>query len=338
MQPIKKGLLLIQLGTPEAPTPSGVRHYLRLFLSDKRVITLPAPLRYLLLYLIILPTCSKRSAKAYQAIWTKKGSPLRVLTHQLANQLQNKLSTTHCVAEGMRYGEPSLKKALDSLAHCDEITILPLYPQYASSTTGSSIEAVFKYFKNKPVLPTLHIIRDFYAHPAFIKAQSMQLMPYIKKPFDHCLFSYHGLPVQHVQSTGCASICDNPCPEPNNKNSACYRAQCFETSRQLANRLGFNPNQYTTAFQSRLGKTPWIEPYTDTILEQLAQAGIKKLLVACPSFVTDCLETLEEIGIRAEKNWKALGGKTLTLVPCLNNEPHWVNALIRMMSQSNSID
>jgi protoporphyrin/coproporphyrin ferrochelatase len=333
MQPIKKGLLLIQLGTPEAPTTSSVRHYLRLFLSDKRVITLPAPLRYLLLYFIILPTRSKRSAKAYQAIWTDKGSPLRVLTHQLTNKLQEKLSTTHLVAEGMRYGEPSLEKALDSLAHCDDITILPLYPQYASSTTGSSIEAVFKYFKNKPVLPTLHIIRDFYAHPAFIKAQSMQIMPYIKKPFDHCLFSYHGLPVQHINATGCNAICDNACPEPSLKNSACYRAQCFETSRLLANRLELNQNQYTTAFQSRLGKTPWIEPYTDKVLEKLSKAGVKNLLVACPSFVTDCLETLEEIAIQAEKNWKALGGETLTLMPCLNDEPHWVDALMQITSQ-----
>ncbi|MCH9716380.1 MAG: ferrochelatase [Gammaproteobacteria bacterium] len=327
---MKKGLLLIQLGTPEASTPSSVRQYLRLFLSDKRVITLPAPLRYLLLYCIILPTRSKRSAKAYQAIWTDKGSPLRVLTHKLSNQLQNKLSTTHHVATGMRYGEPSLEKALDSLAHCDEITILPLYPQYASSTTGSSIEAVFKYFKNKPIFPTLHIIRDFYAHPAFVKAQSMQIMPYIKKSFDHCLFSYHGLPVQHIKATGCNAVCDNACPEPSNTNSACYRAQCFETSRLLANYLDLKPNQYTTAFQSRLGKTPWIEPYTDKILEQLAKAGVKDLLIACPSFVTDCLETLEEIGIEAEKNWQTLGGKTLTLIPCLNDEPHWVDALVEI--------
>ena len=332
MHPIKKGLLLIQLGTPEAPTTSSVRQYLRVFLSDKRVIDIPAPIRYLLLYLVILPLRSKQSAKAYQAIWTEKGSPLRFLTNSLTEKLQAELQSTHQVAVGMRYGEPSLEKALDKLSHCDEITVLPLYPQYASSTTGSSIEAVFHYFKNKPVMPSLHIIREFYEHPAFIKAQSEQMKPYLKAPFDHLLLSYHGLPVRHIEKSGCEKVCEKACPEPKTQNTACYRAQCFETSRQLAGTLGLTETQYTTAFQSRLGKTPWIEPYTDKVLEQLAKDGIKNLLIACPAFVTDCLETIEEIGMRAKETWEELGGESLTLIPCLNDEADWVDALTKIVS------
>lgn len=333
MRPIKKGVLLIQLGTPEAPTTSGVRHYLRLFLSDKRVIDIPAPIRYLLLYLVILPFRSKQSAKAYQSIWTKEGSPLRILSNNLAEKLQQKNAKTHLIAQGMRYGTPSLKYALDILKDCDEITILPLYPQYASSTTGSSIEAVFRYFKDKPVIPTLHIIHHFYAHKAFIKAQSEQIRPYLKAPFDHLILSYHGLPIRHLQKIGCKTICEAACPAPEDKNSNCYRAQCFETSRQLTNALDLPKTTYTTAFQSRLGKTPWIEPYTDEVLEALAKKGIKHLVIVCPAFVTDCLETLEEIGIRAKENWAKIGGKNLTLIPCLNDEPHWVNALTEMISE-----
>ncbi len=327
MQLAKKGILLIQLGTPEAPSVSSVRHYLRLFLSDKRVIDLPAPLRYLLLYLVILPIRSKRAARTYQTIWTEQGSPLRFLTKSLTQKLQEQLSETHQVAMGMRYGEPSLEKALQSLSDCDDITILPLYPQYASSTTGSSIEAIFDYFKNKPFIPTLRIIHEFYAHPAFIKAQSEQLKPYLEQPFSHVLLSYHGLPTRHIHKTGCQKICEQACPSPQEKNSACYRAQCFETSRLLANQLGLSEEKYNSSFQSRLGKTPWIEPYTDKMLETLIEKGVKRLVVACPAFVTDCLETLEEIGMGAKATWEKMGGESLTLVPCLNDEAHWISAL-----------
>jgi protoporphyrin/coproporphyrin ferrochelatase len=284
--------------------------------------------------LIILPIRSKRSAKAYQAIWTEQGSPLRFLTETLAHKLQEKLKTTHHVKYGMRYGEPSLQKALDSLKHCDEITVLPLYPQYASSTTGSSIEAVFDYFKHKSIIPKLHIMHDFYAHPAFIEALNIQVKPYLKQPFDHLLLSYHGLPTTHLKTTGCKIICDKACPEPNLETSNCYRAQCFETSRQLAASLALKNQQYTTAFQSRLGKAEWIAPYTDTTLEKLAQSGVKHLLIACPAFVTDCLETLEEINIEARKTWMDLGGETLRFIPCLNHEAHWVDALYSLLSNN----
>ncbi len=327
MASIKKGILLIQLGTPEAPTTSSVRRYLKQFLSDRRVITLPAVLRYALLYLVILPLRSKRSAKAYQAIWTKKGSPLRFLMEGLTRKLQTKLSKTHQVTYAMRYGTPDIQNALNTLKHCEEITVLPLYPQYASSTTGSSTVAVFDVLKQNPVLPSLHFIKPFYAHEAFIKAQSLQIKPYLEKNFDHILLSYHGLPLSHIQDTGCKTVCKGACTKPLEKTAHCYRAQCFETSRQLAKMLELKPKQYTTAFQSRLGRATWIGPYTDHMLKTLASQGVKNLLVACPAFVTDCLETLEEIGIQAKADWRALGGKRLTLIPCLNAEEHWVDAL-----------
>lgn len=324
------GLLLIQLGTPESLHVRDVRRYLRVFLSDKRVLDLPAWVRYALLNFIILPFRSKRSAEAYQQIWTEQGSPLRTLSTRLKNKLQKSLETTHTVVLGMRYGEPSLKQAMKDLAHCDSITVLPLYPQYASSSTGSSLEEVLTYFSTQTVIPSLHIIRDFYAHPAFIQAQAKQIQPHLNNN-DYCLFSYHGLPVRHIEKSGCKAVCLTPCPKPKDSNTGCYRAQCYETTRQLVSTLGLNQDQYCTAFQSRLGKTPWIKPYTDEVLEQLANQGIKRLLVACPAFVTDCLETLEEIGMQAKEQWLALGGEAFTLVPCLNDEDHWVQAILEII-------
>jgi protoporphyrin/coproporphyrin ferrochelatase len=322
----KRGLLLIQLGTPESPSTKHVRRYLRVFLSDKRVIDLPAIIRHLLLNLVILPFRSKKSAEAYRSIWTEQGSPLRVISEALRSKLQERLNTSHKVVLGMRYGEPNLKQALIDLADCRSITVLPLYPQYASSTNGSSLEEVLQYFSKQAVMPSLHIIRDFYAHPAFIQAQATQIKPYLDT-HDYCLFSYHGLPVRHIEKAGCKNVCLEKCPKPEDSNTACYRAQCFETTRQLTKALALTENQYSTAFQSRLGKTPWIKPYTDEILKELAEAGIKRLVITCPAFVTDCLETLEEIGMQAKAQWLALGGEGLTLVPCLNDEEHWVEAL-----------
>jgi len=323
---MKHGLLLLQLGTPESPSIQHVRRYLRLFLSDKRVIDLPTLVRHILVNLIIIPFRSKRSTKAYQSIWTDRGSPLRVLSENLKNKLQTHVGKKYTVVLGMRYGEPNLQQALIDLAGCDRITVLPLYPQYASSTNGSSLEEVLHYFSKQTVMPSLHVIRDFYDHPAFIHAQAQHIKPYLDT-HDYCLFSYHGLPVRHLEKAGCKSVCLQDCPKPKDSNTACYRAQCQETTRQLAETLELSNNKYNTAFQSRLGKTPWIKPYTDEILEELANTGIKRLLVTCPSFVTDCLETLEEIGIRAKAQWLALGGEELTLVPCLNDEEHWVKAL-----------
>lgn len=330
---MKNGLLLINLGTPDDPSVSSVKRYLREFLTDKRVISLSLPLRYLLVYGVILPTRARRSAHAYQTIWTQQGSPLRYYSQQLTHRLQTTLyQKNYKVALGMRYGNPSLREAFASLAGCEKIVVLPLYPQYASATTGSSIEEVLRLLASQHTYPSIQVIRDFYAHESYIHAQAEQIKPYINQ-HDHLLFSYHGIPEYHLLEGGCHAVCASSCPIPKDTDTRCYRAQCFHTSALLANTCGLMASQYSTSFQSRLGKTPWIRPYTDEILVTLIEKGIRRLAIACPSFVTDCLETLEEIGIRAKQQWERLGGEQLTLIPCMNDEAAWVQAIIKLIDR-----
>lgn len=325
---MKQGLLLINLGTPDTPDVSSVRRYLLEFLSDYRVIRLPALLRYLLLYGIILPFRSPKSAHAYQSIWTENGSPLLHHSRQLATQLQRRLDK-HCkVVLGMRYGNPSLKDALSELQGCEKITILPLYPQYSSAATGSTIEKILQMLSSQPILPSMNIIRDFHTHPQFIQAQVHLIAPFVDH-HDYILFSYHGLPENHLTKEGCKSICANECLTTKSiQPSHCYRLQCFQTTDLIAKKLALNPVQYGTSFQSRLGKTPWIKPYTNEILKDLIDQGIKRLAIVCPSFVADCLETLEEIGQQTREQWLSLGGEQLSLIPCLNDNKHWTDAIL----------
>lgn len=323
---MKKGLLLLNIGTPDSPNTSAVRRYLKAFLADKRVIDLPWVLRYILLYGVILPFRPRKSAHAYQAIWTSQGSPLLVYSEQLIEKLQKKLGDDYQVALGMRYGKPSIENALNTLKNCKNITILPLFPQYSSAATGSSIEEALRLIAKRELIPEVRVIRDFYQNPAFIQAQANLIKPYLPN-HDYLLFSYHGIPERHLNKIGCNPVCRSACPPITDKNEACYRAQCYETSRLLAQSLALEVSTYSTSFQSRLGKTPWIQPFTDTVLNELAEKGIKNLLIACPAFVTDCLETLEEIGIRAKAQWQQAGGLTLTLVPCLNTSDDWVEAI-----------
>lgn len=323
---MKHGLLLINLGTPKAPNRRSVRRYLSAFLSDPFVLDLPVLVRYILLYGFILPFRVKRTTHAYQQIWTEAGAPLRYLSAALKEKLQHTLGAQYQVALGMRYGEPSITNALNQLKDCQHLTILPLYPQYAQSTTQSSIEHVLTVLKYRTVWPSLHIIRDFYHHSGFIRPLAERIQPYIAT-HEHLLLSYHGLPEQHIMKTGCKTVCEHACPEPMHFNPGCYRAQCFATSRALAKQLDLKGTQYTTVFQSRFGKTPWIKPDMLDTLHQLRQQGIRTLAVATPSFVTDCLETLEEIGLRAAALWRAIGGEQLTLIPCLNDDERWVEGI-----------
>ncbi|PJD92873.1 MAG: ferrochelatase [Legionella sp.] len=328
---MKKGVLLINLGTPNAPTLWGVWQYLRIFLADKRVISLPAILRYVLLYGFILPFRIFKTQHAYQSIWTKQGSPLRFHGEALCQTLQDKLGDTYQVALGMRYGHPSIDNALGLLRTCDHLTILPLYPQYSSAATGSSLETVLQQLAKKTVIPSLTVIRQFYDHPAFIKAQATLIQPYVA---DHemLIFSYHGLPEQHLRQMGCQKICDKSCDVSSQSMPDCYRAQCYKTSSLLAQSLQLPAARYTTVFQSRLGRTPWIQPYMEPMLRELAARDIKNIAIACPSFVADCLETIEEIGIRAREFWQELGGTQLTLIPCLNANDIWSDALVRLIT------
>lgn len=325
---MKKGILIINLGTPEHPDIKNIKRYLRVFLMDKRVINLPFLLRWILVNIFIIPTRSKKSLHAYQSIWTSSGSPLRVFTQSILTKLRQSYSTEFTIEYAMRYGNPSIEEKLDKLKECDSLCIIPLYPQYASSSSGTAIEAALEYIHTWSRIPTLKIIRDFHQHPQYIEAIAHKIQPHIED-HDLLLLSYHGLPKQHLSKEGCKTVCDEPCPIQN-AAMGCYRAQCFETSRLIAESLNLEPKQYCVSFQSRVGRTPWIQPYTDILLSDLRAQGINNIAIACPSFVTDCLETLEEIGIQAQRTWQDLGGAKLTLIPCVNDDDKFIECLMRL--------
>lgn len=330
---MKHGLLLINLGTPDSPEVSAVRRYLREFLADKRVITLPWPLRYLLLYAVILPFRPKRSAHAYKAIWTPTGSPLLNNSLSLQKKLSDHLADSCKVALGMRYGHPSIENALNELSECEHITILPLYPQYSSAATGSSIEKALTLIAKNDVIPSITVIRDFHDQPGFIDAQADTISPYVAVN-DYILFSYHGVPENHIIKNECKTLCVNHCNKSSSNYPGCYRAQCLKTTSLLAGKLQLQPGKYGSSFQSRLGRTPWIKPYTDQVLTDLAAQGIKRLAIACPSFVADCLETLEEIGMQAKEQWLQLGGEELTLISCVNDSERWIDGIVQILGSN----
>jgi ferrochelatase len=331
------GILLLNIGTPESTKVRDVRKYLRQFLSDPRVINLPSPLRFLLLNCIILPTRSSNSAEAYRSVWTEQGSPLMVYSMQLKEEIARRLPDGYVVSFGMRYQEPSIATALEELSACEQITVLPLFPQYSSAATGSAVAEVMRILQHKINIPTLHIINNFYSNEYFIAAFANNIKNFLQHDnFDHVLFSYHGLPEAQVAQS-CDSVCAlaESCPAINAKNKFCYRAQCFATSRALASACQLESDKYSVSFQSRLGKLPWIKPYTDEIITQLYANGVRKLLVVCPAFVTDCLETLEEVAFRLQDSWLELGGEMLKVVPCLNADPAWVDAIFKITKIKN---
>lgn len=328
------GVLLVNLGSPEAPTPRAVRRYLREFLGDPRVLDMPALPRRLLLETAILPTRPRASAAAYEKIWTPEGSPLLVHGRALRDALAKRLGEGFAVELAMRYGVPAIPPALDRLtrADCRKIVVLPLFPQFAAASTGSALEAVYRAAGARWNTPPLEVVDSFYDDPGFIAALAAvaREIPDERRP-DHLLLSYHGLPERQIRRSdpgGAHCLASNTCCDaigPGNR--ACYRAQCVATSRALARALGIRDEDWTLSFQSRLGRIPWIRPYTDEVLPFLRDRGVERLAVLCPSFVADCLETLEEIGIRAREQWLALGGEDLALVPCLNAHPAWVDAI-----------
>ncbi len=332
----KTGLLLVNLGTPDAATLPAVRRYLREFLSDPYVVDLPALLRWMLLNVIILPFRTRQSTQAYQQIWTEQGSPLLIHSNNLTKRLQSLLNEAHyCVALGMRYGRPSIESAVKRLLSqgIEAIKIIPLYPQYSEATTESSIQKtkaiIQKYKRTIPI----QFINDFYDHPHYIMAKAQLIKNTLAdKKIDKLLFSYHGLPQRSIHRVCSQKECNGfkkSCPRTvGERNSKCYRAQCYATSHQLAKQLGLEPSQYIVTFQSRLGKVPWITPYTELVLNELAQQGLKNIAIVCPSFVVDCLETLEEIDIRAQLQWRQQGGVELIRVPCLNDDATWIKELL----------
>ncbi|MBI2792237.1 MAG: ferrochelatase [Gammaproteobacteria bacterium] len=342
MNKTKIGVLLINLGTPDNPDTKAVRRYLREFLSDPRVIDLPWIVRKVLLHLFILPFRPRKSAAAYRAIWDKqKGSPLLFHSVALKEALQATLGASYQVEIGMRYGNPHINAGVDKLlqAKCQEIIALPLFPQYSSAASGSAIQALLKSYAVKWNMAALSIKDQFYKNDGYIAAKAEIIKPFLpQNEKSHVVFSYHSLPVRQIQKSSqeCAKTCfeNKPCSQIGTNNYFCYRAQCFETSRLIAQHLGLLENQYTVAFQSRLGRTVWIGPDIQSVLFELRQQKTENVVIACPSFVADCLETIEEIGMRAKEQWLALGGHEFTLVPCLNAHPLWVKALAKIITQS----
>ncbi len=325
------GLLLINLGTPDEPTTPAVRRYLREFLSDPRVIDINALGRALLLNLFILPFRPKKSAAAYRAVWdAARGSPLLYHSQDLAAGVASRLGEDWRVELAMRYGTPSIESAMAKLRDCVRVVVLPLFPQYATSSTGTAVVKVMEWAAAQWNIPAIDVVPAFFADPGFIAATVAVAKPALAAArAEHVLFSFHGLPERQIQKTDAtgahclksATCCDTLA------NPSCYRAQCYATARSLVAQLDLTAEGHTVCFQSRLGRTPWIQPFTDHVIADLAKRGVKRVAVMCPAFVADCLETVEEIGIRAVDQWKAAGGEELVLVPSLNATPAWLDAV-----------
>ncbi|HET6610408.1 MAG TPA: ferrochelatase [Kofleriaceae bacterium] len=332
------GLLLLNLGTPAAPTIPAVRRYLRQFLSDPRVIDIPAPARAALLNLVILPRRPTTSAAQYRTIWDPdRGSPLLFHSLDLRDGVQRHLGDGWRVELGMRYGDPSIPDAMTALhaAKVSRVVVLPLFPQYAASSTGSALEVVYGHAAVAWNTPPLAVVPPFYDDPEFLDAFAARGRAVLaENQADHILFSFHGLPERHLQKsddTGAHCLCsDDCCDRMVAANRNCYRAQCVHTAHEIAARLSLEPKNWTITFQSRLGRTPWIQPFTDVVIPKLADEGARRLVIFCPSFVADCLETLEEIGVRAQNQFREAGGTEVVLVPSLNSEPAWVKAVCNL--------
>ena len=308
------GILLVQVGTPDAPTAPAVRRYLREFLSDPRVVEMNRILWWFILRLCILPRRPRSSAALYRKIWTDAGSPLLLTTEAQARALEAALGGAAKVEAAMRYGNPSIATALDKLAAggAERILVLPLFPQYSSATTGSVFDAVAARCRKRRVVPSRRFVRSFHQHPAYIEAltsvaeEEIRRLPW--KP-ERILFSFHGLPKRYIEK------------------GDIYERQVEETVEALARALGLEPAQFRLCYQSRLGRAEWLGPYTMAVLDGLAKEGVKRVAVQCPGFAADCLETIEEIGSEARRRFIEAGGEDLGLIPCLNTHPAWIRAL-----------
>lgn len=330
----KTGALLVNLGTPDSPSPRDVRRYLAEFLSDPRVLDMPAPIRWLLLHGVILRTRPKKSAAAYAQIWQPEGSPLLTHGRALCRAVDAALAGEMPVALGMRYGNPGVDTALAELleAGVDRVVVLPLFPQYSEAATGSALAHVRAHASR--LAPSLELVEipEFHAESGFIEATARLARPVIETTdAEHVLLSFHGLPESQVRrNPGCLTTPDC-CDVMGPSFGVCYRAQCLGTSRALMSALALDPSGCTVAFQSRVGMAQWIGPYTDQVLAQLRERGITRLAVLCPAFVADCLETIEEIGLRLRADWIAQGGQAFGLAPCVNAEPAWVEAVTGLL-------
>jgi ferrochelatase len=329
----RTGILLINTGSPDAPHVPETRRYLRQFLSDPRVIDIAPAARWALLNFVILPFRPKQSSEAYEAIWTERGSPLIVNSEDFRDALRLEFPEA-TIEIAMAYGNPSIPDMIDRLVNAgvDSIVVVPMFPQYASATTGSVLECVYKTAAEKPNVPPLVAVAPYYNDAGYLDAWAEVARPQLDsyKP-DHILMSFHGLPERQIYKcdpTGNHCLKKPDCCERYLEgNPNCYRAHCAATSRGIAERLGLKEADFTLCFQSKLGRDPWLSPATDRSIVELARKGIKRLAILSPAFVADCLETLEELGIRGKKDFIENGGEDVLLVSSLNSHPRWVAAM-----------
>ncbi|MDO6674662.1 ferrochelatase [Tenacibaculum sp. 1_MG-2023] len=339
-----KGVLLVNLGSPKSTNPKDVKKYLGEFLMDERVIDVPYWLRTFIVKGIILNTRPKKSAEAYQKIWWKEGSPLIVLSERLQNKVQTK--TELPIALAMRYGNPSIKSGLQELHDkgVTDVLLVPLYPQFAMATTETILvlaeELRKEFFSGMKITD----VPAFYNKPEYITALSNSIKDYLSdKDYDHILFSYHGVPERHIRKSDITKSHCNPeagnlscCNTPSEAHKYCYRHQCYQTTKNVISELGLDENKVSTSFQSRLGVDPWLQPYTDrTIVNKAEKDGIKKLAIVTPAFVSDCLETLEEIAMEGKHEFLEAGGEEFYTVPCINDNDEWVDVLAGWINDFN---
>lgn len=329
----------MNLGSPDSTSVKDLRKYLGEFLMDERVIDVPLVLRWLLVKGIIVPFRSPKSAKAYRSIWTKEGSPLLVITRALREALQQ--SVDEPVEIAMRYGNPTPEHAFERLVEkvpgLEEVIAVPLYPHYAMSSYETAVEQAKKVHAEKKYPFRLSFVAPYYNEPEYLNALAESIRPYLEADYDHILFSYHGVPERHIRKgdiTGSHCLKTNECCSvASPAHSRCYRHQCLETTRLVSERLGLPKEKFSFSFQSRLGQDAWLKPYTAARLEAMPGENIKKLLVVCPAFVSDCLETLEEIAEEGRESFIHAGGESFTMIPCLNVHPLWVRALAGYVRQ-----
>ncbi|MAN59340.1 MAG: ferrochelatase [Flavobacteriaceae bacterium] len=340
---MKKGVLLVNLGSPDSTSPKDVKKYLDEFLMDPRVIDVPYWLRTFLVRGIILNTRPKKSAAAYEKIWWEEGSPLIVISERLQEKIQEKVTVP--VALAMRYGSMTLRKGLQQLVdqQVDEVLLMPLYPQFAMATTETITVKVAEL--QEQFFPQLKItsLPAFYDRPDYIEVLSQSISESIQNlDYEHLLFSYHGVPERHIRKSditnGHCKIDGQCCITPSPAHQFCYRHQCYETTRLVAEKLQLKENTYSTSFQSRLGFDPWLQPYTDRSIERLGKAGIKKMAIVTPAFVSDCLETLEEIAMEGEEIFHESGGSEFTTIPCLNDRDDFVQILVNWIEKWRIVD
>lgn len=336
----EKVILLANLGSPDSTEVKDVKAYLSEFLMDEKVIDIPYWLRLLLVRGIIVPSRAPKSAEKYRSVWTKEGSPLIVITRRAALQLSELTGLPVHVC--MRYAKPTpdeaFKKIIAENPDLREVILLPMYPHYAMSSYETAVEHVKQAHQRLSERFELKIVEPYYQHASYISALADSIRPHLTEPFDHVLFSYHGLPERHLRKTDPTKshcmTCDNCCDKPSEAHAFCYRHQVIETTRQVMKTLGLKEEQCSFSFQSRLGRDQWLKPYTTAKLKQFPSEGIKRLLVVCPAFVSDCLETLEEIQMEGKEDFLSAGGESYRVVPCLNTNEAWIETMAQLTNEA----